>query len=100
MRPCTSELFGLDNEFRFAYAVGDEPLRIYEEVIRRNLPWSTVLEADWTVLNNDLMSVYPAMWVGVPPDPDSDWSVARYIDGRPAGGCWSPMGCSGAMKRL
>ena len=38
------------------------------------------------MLNNDLMSVYPAMWVGVPPDSDSDWSVARYIDGRPAGG--------------
>ena len=76
----------MDNEFRFAYAVGDEPLRIYEEVIRRNLPWSTVLQADWTVLNNDLMSVYSAMWVGVPPESDSDWSVARYLDGRPAGG--------------
>ena len=38
------------------------------------------------MLNNDLMSVYPAMWVGVPPDSDSDWSVARYLDGRPAGG--------------
>ena len=81
-----ADMFGLENEFRFAYAVGDEPLRVYEEVIRRNLPWSTVLQADWTVLNNDLMSVYPAMWVGVPPELDSEWSVARYLDGRPAGG--------------
>ena len=78
--------FGLDNEFRFAYAVGDEPIRVFEEVIRRNLPWSTVLQADWTMLNNDLMAVYPAMWVESPPTSDIEWSVARYLDGRPAGG--------------
>ena len=78
--------FGLENEFRFAYAVGDEPIRVFEEVIRRNLPWSTVLQADWTMLNNDLMSVYPAMWVESPPESSTEWAVARYLDGRPAGG--------------
>ena len=38
------------------------------------------------MLNNDLMAVYPAMWVESPPTSDIEWSVARYLDGRPAGG--------------
>lgn len=76
---------GLNEEFRFAYSVGDEPLRVMEAIIRRNLPWSTVVQADWTMLNTDLQSVYPAQWIADPPQGD-DWALARYVDGRPSAG--------------
>jgi len=77
--------FGLSDEFRFAYSVGDEPIRVMEEVIRRNLPWSTIVQADWTMLNADLQSTYPAKWVADAPQ-EENWALARYIDGRPSAG--------------
>ena len=82
----SADELGLDDEFGFAYSVGDEPLRIIEEVIRRNLPWTDVLTADWTVLNKPLFDVYPAEWVGDASGAEDDWQLARYTDGRPAGG--------------
>lgn len=82
----SAEDLGLEDEFAFAYSVGDEPIRMMEAVIQRNLPWSEILTADWTVLNASLYDVYPADWVDGSSSGNDDWQVARYNDGRPSGG--------------
>ena len=78
--------FNLPDEFSFAYSVGEEPIRVIEEIIKRNLPWTDLVTADWTVLNQDLHSIYPATWVDAEPESRDEWKVARYSDGRPSAG--------------
>lgn len=82
----SADELGLNDEYAFAYSVGDEPIRLMETVIQRNLPWTDVLTADWTVLNQSLFEVYPADWVESGSTGNDDWQVARYHDGRPSGG--------------
>ena len=82
----SADELGLDDEFAFAYSVGDEPIRMMETVIHRNLPWTDIVTADWTVLNASLFDVYPADWVDTSATDNDDWQVARYNDGRPNAG--------------
>ena len=74
--------FGLDDEFSFAYSVGDEPLQIIKEVVESKEPWSMILTADWTMMNTDLASVYPVEFL----EEGEGWRRARYVDGRPPAG--------------
>ena len=90
-----AELFGLDNEFRFAYTVGDEPLRIYESDSKKlTVVYSFRGGLDCTKQRFDV-SLSSNVDRGCAGESDSEWSLARYLDGRPAGGvlvsngmCW------------
>lgn len=77
--------FGLTEQgeaFRFAYSVGDEPLQLIKEVVASNLSWTTILTADWTMMNAELAAVYPV----APLEEGEGWRRAKYLDGRPAAG--------------
>lgn len=76
--------FGLTDEPAFARAVGEEPLRILAEVAVEDLPWTTVVTADWTRVDANLAVAWPVEVTG---EPGADgWRRARYTDGRPAAG--------------
>lgn len=72
--------FGVLSEVAFREAVGQEPLRILQEVAESDLPWSTIVTADWTMANETSAQVYPIDYDG------EGWQRAKYTDGRPAAG--------------
>lgn len=72
--------FGLEDEAAFARAVGEEPLRILGRVASEDLPWTTLVTADWTMANDQLAAAWGLQHEG------PGWGVARYTDGRPAAG--------------
>jgi hypothetical protein len=80
--------FQLPNEYRFAFSVGDEPIRIIEEVISNDLAWPTIVTSNWTMVNEDLASIYSVDY----PDGESGWKRVQYTDGRPFAGVLSTNG--------
>ena len=66
----------------FYWEVGQEPLQIIAEVAREDLPYTTIVTADWTMANEDLAAWFPVEWT----EGDTGWKKTRYTDGRPAGG--------------
>ncbi|MCB9780919.1 MAG: hypothetical protein H6742_20285 [Alphaproteobacteria bacterium] len=75
-----------DRELDFLRSVEDEPLRLLAWVGARDLPWTEIVQADHTMANDTLLS----MWDLSPVDdldPGADgWVPARYGDARPPGG--------------
>jgi hypothetical protein len=71
-------------EFDFERAVADEPLRLMARVAAADLPWSTVVTADWTMAHPITLSIWPVE-TSESPDP-TGWARAAYTDGRPAAG--------------
>lgn len=79
-----AEAFGLSDEPAFARAVGEEPLRILADVAVNDLPWTTIVTADWTRVEDSLAVAWPVEVTG---EPAADgWARARYTDGRPPAG--------------
>lgn len=74
--------YRLDDEAAFAAAVSEEPLRVLAEVAMNDLPWTTIVTADWTMADEVLARSWPVAY----PDGASGWQRARYTDGRPAAG--------------
>ncbi len=72
--------FGLDDNAAFARAVGEEPLRILGRVAAEDLPWTTLVTADWTMADPQLAAAWGLDHSG------EGWAEARYTDGRPAAG--------------
>ncbi|MCB9745616.1 MAG: DUF1588 domain-containing protein [Alphaproteobacteria bacterium] len=79
-----SEL-GVDDEAAFVRAVGEEPLRLLAEVALEDLPWTTIVTADWTMADEVLLGAWPME----PLAEGEGWRRARYTDGRPAAGVLS-----------
>ena len=77
-----------DQEFVFDRAVGEEPLRLMARVFVDDLPWSTVVTADWTMANETLAAVWPIDY----PEGRVGWEVSTYTDGRPPAGVLSTNG--------
>ena len=70
-----------DNQ-AFLRSVGEEPLRIIQRIADDDLPWTTLVTADWTMANSRLMAAWP-----LEPLEDGDgWVKARYTDTRPVAG--------------
>jgi hypothetical protein len=76
--------FGLleEDEHRFEVAVGEEPLRLLAHVATRDLPWSEVVTADYTLVNEVLGPIWPVAY----PEGGEGWQVVSWTDGRPAAG--------------
>ena len=68
------------NEYPFERSAGEEPLRLLAHVAARDLPWSEVITADYTVANEVLASIWPIAYSG------TGWQKSTYTDGRPAAG--------------
>lgn len=77
--------FGLadDQQYSFLRSVGQEPLRLIGRVAADDLPYTTILTADWTMANPLLASIFPLERLD---GEAADWSMAEYTDGRPAAG--------------
>jgi hypothetical protein len=64
-------------------AVANEPLRLIERVVTDDLPFTTVVTADWTVLD----ATGASLWRGHGYDPEgADVQQVPHTDGRPAAG--------------
>ena len=80
----TDVVIGSQQDVR--HALAEEPLRIVGEVVRQDMPLTTLVTADWTVLDD----VSSEIWA----DHDYDTAlggvqVVSYTDGRPAAGILS-----------
>jgi len=83
----TAEDHGLSSEleFTFARSVGDETLRILSTIADEDLPYTELVVADWTMVNEVLGSVWPTDY----PEGATGWQKAHYTDARPAAGVLS-----------
>jgi hypothetical protein len=72
----------------FFWEVGQEPLRLVAEVAKEDLPYTTIVTADWTMANEDLAVLFPVEW----PEGQTGWHKTHYTDGRPAAGVMSTNG--------
>lgn len=81
----TTDNFGLDAEQEFAFerSIGEEAPRLAAHAIAEDLPWSTLVTADYTFADDMLEGIWP---VEVIEDSDAAWRMARYTDNRPAMG--------------
>lgn len=85
----SSERFGFrdDEEFAYLRAVEEEPLRLMARVAVSDAPWTEIVTADWTLLDERLAQIWPTdREVG------KGWQLASYTDGRPANGVLSTNG--------
>ncbi|MES2643479.1 MAG: DUF1592 domain-containing protein [Myxococcota bacterium] len=74
--------YSMDDEAGFVAAMGEEPLRLIGHVANEDLPYTDIVTADWTMVNEQLAAWYPTDY----PDGGVGWQVARWTDHRPAAG--------------
>jgi len=67
---------------RMVQAIGEEPLRILAHIAENDLPYHTVVTADWTMANEFIGEVWPVNY----PEGETGWQQVNYTDGRPAAG--------------
>ena len=74
--------FPPEQDFAYLRSIGEEPLRLMAHIGARDLPWTDVVTADYTMANDITAQVWPIEFT----EEGSGWRTARYTDGRPAGG--------------
>jgi len=83
--PVLVQGYGVGTPHDFWASVGDETLRLLSEVALQDLPWTTVLTADWTMADPNLGQFWPLDY----PEDGTGWQQAHYTDDRPAAGVLS-----------
>ena len=78
--------FQLDDEVTFRRSIGEEPLRLLSHVAENDLPWTTIVTADYTMANPVLGSIFP---VDYDVESEQEWQPVPYADGRPMAGVLS-----------
>jgi hypothetical protein len=73
--------------YQVAKAVGEEPLRLFEYIVRNDLPLTELVTADYTVANSTLAFFWNIDYPG--PYKASEWLRGRYKDDRPHAGILS-----------
>jgi len=63
-------------------AIAGEPMQLVRKIVDEDLPWSTLVTADYTMAN-PLLS---AAWGMAYPDGATGWQPSTYVDGRPHAG--------------
>jgi hypothetical protein len=71
------------------HATTESPLEFVKNVVQNDLPYTSIVTADWTVTNDVLADMY-----GLPYDPKDAgnhdaWQVSHWTDGRPEAGLLS-----------
>ncbi|MDP2309649.1 MAG: hypothetical protein Q8P18_26755 [Pseudomonadota bacterium] len=91
-RSAISDLDDLDlameDEGTYIASVGEEPLRLLAYIADNDRPYTDVVRADYTVVDEVLAERYPVDY----PAGETGWQVARYTDGRPPAGVLSTAG--------
>ncbi|MFT5685593.1 MAG: hypothetical protein ACI8RZ_006547 [Myxococcota bacterium] len=73
----------ITQEYALERAVGEEPLRLAAHIITTDAPWSELVTANYTVVDDLLLDIWPL----TPTDPTATgWQTATYTDGRPPAG--------------
>lgn len=73
------------NQADIYYSTTESPLRFVEKVVMEDMPYTTVVTADWMLSNDVLAAMY-----GLPYEDDGEeWQVSRWSDGRPLAGLLS-----------
>jgi hypothetical protein len=82
--------FGIDPALdpAFQAAIGDEPLRLLAYVAENDRPWTEIVTADYTVVDEVLAMAWPVDY----PAGASGWQAVPWTDGRPAAGVLSTNG--------
>ncbi len=78
----TAASVGLDDEAAFAQAAGEEPLALIARVAAEDKPWTDIVTADWTLVDETLAAAWPVDY----PAGQAGWQAVHYTDGRPPGG--------------
>lgn len=78
--------FQWEDEITFRRSIGEEPLRLLSYVAEHNLPWTTIVTADYTMADSVLGSIFPVDYDG---DSIEEWQPVPYVDGRPMAGVLS-----------
>lgn len=73
---------GVRDKWTFFQLVGQEPLRLLAEIAALDLPYTEIVEADWTMANEGLAEQFPVDY----PEGETGWKRVSYTDGRPAAG--------------
>ena len=77
-----NEEYSVPNPILLITSMGEEPLRMLEEIANEDLHYSEFVTGDWT-MNNEIL----AAWAPVEyPEEATGWQKVRYTDGRPAAG--------------
>jgi hypothetical protein len=71
-------------QYVFARTFEDEPARLMARVAAEDRPWTEIVTADWTMVNDTLAGIVAVELLD--PSDTAEWRKARYTDGRPAGG--------------
>lgn len=74
--------YGLDDQAGFQRSIGDEPLQILSYIAEKDLPYTDLVTADWTMADETLGAIWPIDY----PDGETGWRQSHYTDGRPAAG--------------
>jgi hypothetical protein len=78
----------LEDETVYLASVGEEPLRLLAWIADHDRPYTDIVRADYTVVDDVLAARYPVDY----PVGDTGWQQAHYVDGRPAAGVLSTAG--------
>lgn len=70
------------DQYRFARAIGEEPLRLAARVVAEDRSYTELVTADWTMANELLGEMFPVAREGGA----SGWAPATYTDLRPSAG--------------
>jgi len=75
-------------------AIYEAPLRLVEDLIVNDQPYTSILSADYLLANDFVATVWevkeaPDAGVGIPSDGDGSWRRMRWADGRPSAGILS-----------
>lgn len=76
--------YGLDN-VTFNTSLGEEPLELLGYVAAHDLPYTDLVTADWTMVDDTLAQAWPTDY----PAGGTGWKQVHYTDGRPAAGVLS-----------
>jgi hypothetical protein len=77
--------FNIENEQAFVNSMGEESLRRLAHVALNDLPYGTIVTADFTLADENLAQVLPVDY----PAGATGWQVVKYNDGRPTAGLLS-----------
>ncbi len=83
-----SAFLDIPTRLGFLRSVGEEPLRILQRIAEDDLPYTSLVTADWTMANDDLLAAWPLE----ASEEGEGWRKARYTDTRPAAGVLTATG--------
>ena len=81
-----------DLEYDFVRSIGEESPRFMAHIATQDVPWSQVVQADYTIANSILTQIWNLEPVDRASTGTDDWVLSRYVDGRPPLGVVSTNG--------